>query len=170
MPDLRDELGDPALIRFYDYWDSLCGDGRMPSRKNVDPVQVPRGFLPNIMLIDVLHELQRYRYRLVGSNIVTATGENRTGRFFDEVEFFKHYPAALQQYELVAKSGRPLYSIEPFTNFHSKSAYEVDRLIFPLSDDGRRVDTLLTLFQFKTGPFAQRLPGTLIAAVTPAGL
>ena len=158
MPDFRDELSDPGLIRFYDYWDSLRGGRTMPARREIDPLTAPRGFLPNIMLIDILYEAQRYRYRLIGSNIVTATGENRTGRFFDEVGFFQSYPTVFPQYEAVVKTGRPLCSLEPFTNFISGSDYRADRLILPLSDDGQRVDTLLVLFQFNSGPFAARLP------------
>ena len=55
MPDFRDRLGDPNLIHFYDYWVSLRGDRAMPSRKDVDPLHIPPEFLPNLMLIDVLH-------------------------------------------------------------------------------------------------------------------
>ena len=158
MPDLRDELSDPGLICFYDYWKSLCGDRCMPSRKDLDPVITPRGFLPNIMLIDYLHDQRRYRYRLIGANIITATGENRTGRFFDEFSFFRDHPAVLPQYETVVRTHRPLYSLEPFTNSKSESDYDANRFILPLSDDGQYVDTLLVLFQFNSGPFAARLP------------
>lgn len=158
MLDFRDELSDPGLIRFYDYWESLRGNRDMPSRKDIDPVQVPRGFLPNIMLIDVLHDQRRYRYRLIGSNILIATGENRTGRFFDEFRFFRDHPGVIPQYETIVKARRPLCSLEPFTNFISESNYDVDRLMLPLSDGGQFVDTVLVLFQFNSGPFAARLP------------
>jgi hypothetical protein len=153
---------DPGLIRFYDYWELLRGDRSMPARRDLDPLQAPRGFLPNIMLIDYLHDQRRYRYRLVGSNIITATGENRTGRYFDEFGFFRDHPAVLPQYARVVQSRRPLYSLEPFTNFISESDYDVDRLILPLSDDDHFVDTLLVLFQFNSGPFAARLPADLV--------
>ena len=168
MSNFRDDLSDPGLVCFYDYWESLCGSRQMPSRKDINPVQVPRGYLPNIMLIDVLHDPQRYRYRLVGSNIVTATGENRTGRFFAEVRFFQDHPGVLPQYETIVRTRQPLYSLEPFTNFNTQSAYEVDRLILPLSNDGQRVDTLLVLFQFNTGPFAARLPSDPVKTMAPA--
>jgi len=143
MSDFRHALSDPGLICFYDYWATLCGNRQMPARRDIDPLQVPRGYLPNLMLVDILHDPQRYRYRLVGSHIVAATGENRTGRFFDEVRFFQDHPGVLPQYETVVKTLQPVYSLEPFTNFISQSAYEVDCLILPLSDDGQRVDTLL---------------------------
>jgi hypothetical protein len=168
MSSFRDELADPGLIRFYDYWQALCGGRQMPSRKELDPVAAPHGFLPNIMLIDVLHEQRRYRYRLIGSNIITATGENRTGRYFDEFQFFRDHPAVLPQYEMVIKTRRPLHSLEQFTNFNSGSNYDVDRLILPLSDDGLYVDTLLVLFQFNSGPYAARLPGASVGTTAVA--
>src|SRR5262245_3539799 len=129
MLSFRDELSDPSLVRFYDYWLSLCRNGQMPSRKDIDPVAVPRGFLPNIMLIDFLIDQRRFRYRLVGSNVVTASGENRTGKYFDEFQFFRDNPVIAPQYETVISTRRPLYSLEPFTNFISGSIYDVDRLI-----------------------------------------
>jgi hypothetical protein len=63
----------------------------------------------------------------------------------------------MQQFEAVATSGRPLYSLEPFTNFVNGTTYDVDRLILPLSGDGARVDMLVVLFQFKSGAHARRL-------------
>jgi hypothetical protein len=64
MPDFREQLGDPDLMRFYDLWVSLRGERPMPSRKDLDPLQIGPEFLPNLMLIDVLREPRRYRYRL----------------------------------------------------------------------------------------------------------
>ena len=87
MGDFRGELGDPDLVRFYDYWLSLCRGRPMPSRKDIDPLQIPPAYLPNLMLIDVLHNPRRYKYRLIGTHVVAASGEDRTGRIFDNVDF-----------------------------------------------------------------------------------
>lgn len=157
MPDFREQLSDPDLVRFFDYWASLCGGRAMPSRRDLDPLQIPPTYLPDLMLIDVRREPLRLKYRLIGTHIVTASGKDRTGRFFDEVAFFKLHPAVMEQFEAVAASGRPLYSLEPFTNFVNGTTYEVDRLILPLSGDGERVDMLVVLFQFKSGAHARRL-------------
>jgi hypothetical protein len=157
MTDFREQLGDPDLIRFYDAWAALRGDRAMPSRKDLDPLQIGPEFLPNLMLIDVLREPRRYRYRLIGTHVVTATGEDRTGRIFENVGFFKVHPAIVEQYGRVVDTMQPLHSLEPFTNFRSGSAYEVDRLLLPLSSDGHTVDMLVVLFHFKTGPFARSL-------------
>jgi hypothetical protein len=157
MPDFREQLGDPDLTRFYDLWVSLRGERPMPSRKDLDPLQIGPEFLPNLMLIDVLREPRRYRYRLIGTHVVTASGEDRTGRIFENVGFFKVHPAVLEEYERVVDTGQPLHSLESFTNFNSGSTYDVDRLLLPLSSDGRTVDMLIVLFHFKTGPFARSL-------------
>jgi hypothetical protein len=59
------------------------------------------------MLIEVFHDPRRYRYRLVGTNVVEASGKNRTGRYFDDVNFFKIHPMVMQQYDQVVETGRP---------------------------------------------------------------
>ena len=157
MAGFRDQLGDPDLIRFYDYWVNLRGQRPRPSRRDIDPLQIPPGYLPDIMLIEVSHDPRCYRYRLVGTHVVTASGEDRTGRSFEDVSFFKTNPTVMQQFERVVTSGEPLFSLEPFTNFITGRKYEVDRIMLPLSSDGRLVDTVLVLFHFKSGPFARRL-------------
>jgi len=161
MPDFREQLGDPDLTRFYDLWVSLRGDRPMPSRKDLDPLHIPSEFLPNLMLIDVLREPRRYRYRLIGTHVVTASGEDRTGKTFENVGFFKVHPGVSEQYDRVVESGQALHSLEPFTNFASGATYDVDRLLLPLSSDGRTVDMLIVLFHFKTGPFARSLEKTV---------
>jgi hypothetical protein len=62
------------------------------------------------------------------------------------------HPGVIEQYDCVVDTGQPLYSLEPFTNFVSGATYEVDRLLLPLSSDGRLVDMLIVLFHFKTDP------------------
>src|SRR5215471_10832357 len=110
MPDFREQLGDRDLTRFYDLWVSLRGDRPMPSRKDLDPLQIGPEFLPNVMLIDVLREPRRYRYRLIGTHVVSASGEDRTGRVFENVGFFKVHPAVQEEYDSVVDTGEPLHS------------------------------------------------------------
>ena len=52
MSDFRRKLTEPGLIRFYDYWADLRGSRTLPARKDIDPLEMPRGYLPNIMLIE----------------------------------------------------------------------------------------------------------------------
>ena len=165
MTDLRSQLKDPDLLQFYDYWSSLCRGRPMPARGDLDPLQIPSGYLPDLMLVEVSHEPRRFRYRLIGTHVVAASGEDRTGKFFDDISFFKIHPAVMQHFEQVATTGRPLYSQEPFTNFANGRHYDVDRLLLPLSSDGAQVDMLAVLFQFKSGPHARRLATPLFRRI-----
>ena len=151
----REGLPDPDLAGLYDYWAEKRGGRRMPSRKDIDPLAIPK-FLPDLMLVDVLHDPLRFRYRLVGTRVAAASGEDRTGQFFDEVAFLRNNPVVLEQYNSVVATGAPLHSLEPFNNYVSKTTYQVDRLLLPLSSDGATVDMLMVCFHFKTGPYASR--------------
>ena len=152
MNDLRAQLADPDMIALYDYWQQQRHGRRMPSRRDLDPVHLPRQ-LPNLMLIDIEREPFRFRYRLVGTRVVEASAEDRTGAYFDAVEFFAKNPVVMGQYKQVADEGVPRFSLEPFKNFVNGTTYQVERLILPLSTDGEAVDMLLVHFSFKTGPW-----------------
>jgi hypothetical protein len=121
----------------------------MPSRKDIDRLQIPPAYLPNLMLIEVLQDPRRYAYRLIGTHVVTASGEDRTDRIFENVGFFEIHPVVIQEYDRVIDTGRPPHSLEPFTNFLSGATYDVDRLLLPHPSDGRVVDMIVAFFHFK---------------------
>jgi len=135
------------------YWLAKRGQRRMPSRQDIDAVEIPR-LLPNLMLIDVFHDPLRFRYRLIGTRVVDATGEDRTGRCFDSVDFIAANPIVREQYAACVASGEPVHSLEPFYRRDSGTAYDVERLLLPLSSDDATVDVILVYFHFKSGVFA----------------
>lgn len=143
------------MQEIYAYWQSLLNGRSMPARKDVDPVKLPR-HLPDLMLIDVLHDPRRFRYRLVGSRIVSASAEDRTGQFFDDVPFFQDNPDVIEHYNQVVENTAPHISLEPFLNFSNNMTYQAKRLLLPLASDGETVDMLMVYFRFTTGPYASR--------------
>lgn len=155
MADFREQLTNPDLLEVYDYWASLCGTRHMPARKDLDPLQIPRR-LPNLMLIDVTHDPLRFRYRLIGTRVVAASAEDRTGKYFDDISFFRSYPEVMAHYESVVHDAKPLYSHEPFLNRTNNMSYQAERLMLPLSGDDKRVDMILVYFHFAGGPYASR--------------
>jgi hypothetical protein len=87
MPRAEDipALSDPAVMAIFAYWDSKRGTRRMPSRADIDPVDL-RSLVNNIALYDVVVPLSGkmgplYRVRLVGSDIVEFDGRNTTGEW-----------------------------------------------------------------------------------------
>ena len=137
----------------YDYWYGRKRGRAMPARADLDPVDIP-AMLGKIMLIDVLGDPPRFHHRLVGTHIVEATGEDRTGRFLDRVPFFRKHPIVLDQYRVVVETRQPLLSLEPITNCTNGKVHAVDRLLLPLSSDGQQVNMLLVYVNFQTGPFS----------------
>src|SRR4051794_28258795 len=98
---------DPRLRETLVYWQAKAAGKAMPSRADIDPVEIPR-LLPDLMLVDVLPK-GRYRYRLIGTENAEAHGMNATGRYLDEVlpgpEYKTH---VLALYDECIRTRRPL--------------------------------------------------------------
>jgi hypothetical protein len=152
--ELRRKLGGEDQIALFDYWSERCRGRRMPSRADIDPTDLGK-LLPNLMLIEAMDgPARRYRYRLVGTRVVQATGEDRTGRHFDEVEFFRRFPEVLAQYGALVETADPQFMPEPFRNETHGTTYEVERLMLPLGRADDQVEMILVHFRFMSGPYS----------------
>jgi hypothetical protein len=154
LVEFRQRLGGKDQRTLLDYWLSKRGNRRMPSRADIDPAELV-GLLPNLMLVDVVEEGARFRFRLVGTRVARASGEDRTGRFLDEYAFFRAYPSVTDQYRQAATEGEPLLATEIFFNREHGTAYDVERLLLPLGHNGEKADMLLAHFRFMRGPFSR---------------
>jgi len=137
LPDIETSL----LQQLYHYWVDRRGGRLHPARADIDPVDIPR-LLPYIMLVDVLDDGQRFRFRLVGTRI--AMGADPTGRFLHETVspgLYGHHVMAL--YGKAAKSARPLYSVFDYKFEDRRVPGRIHRLFLPLSDDGANVNMML---------------------------
>ena len=84
---LWDSMADPAFIAgfhervraIYRYWDGKRNGRLMPSRADLDPVDIPK-LLPDICLVDVVPDARRYVYRLIGTNECAMRGRDPTGQ------------------------------------------------------------------------------------------
>ena len=68
-----------AIKRMYGYWRSKCAGDRLPPRRAIDPVEIPR-LLPHITIVEVVPDERRYVYRLVGTKEVEIRGRDPTGK------------------------------------------------------------------------------------------
>ena len=82
--DQPDDIPVPLLRDLYKYWNGKKGDRKMPSRPDICPTEIV-DLLPKIILIDVEYEPLRFRFRLVGTDVVTAMGQDATGKYLDEL-------------------------------------------------------------------------------------
>src|SRR5436853_6265212 len=96
---------DDRLRQAYEYWRRKAGARPLPSRADIDPVEIPR-LLPHIMLVDVMGAAL-YRYRLIGTEIAAAMGVNATGRLFHEMLLDDGYRAYVPDlYDTVVRERR----------------------------------------------------------------
>ena len=140
-----DFRSDPILGPAYEYWRSKCGARAMPRRRDIDPTEIPR-LLPNIQIGEIVDT--RIRYRLAGTAIVEAYGEELAGKYFDEMSFrAKDCASSKTNYRMMCNEKRPVLVCN---RYDSKRDVPLicTRLIMPLSDDGETVNQCLTAMRF----------------------
>lgn len=136
---------DPDLRRLYEFWSAQRGTRFAPPRAPFDPVAL-RYVLGNLLLVDVLHDPLRFRYRLCGTNIVQRVGLDLTGRFVDEHPEPQFREFALQRYRSLVETGAPMYSLRDQVFDGRTRRYEV--LMLPLSSDGVTTDMIIVAMKF----------------------
>ncbi len=125
------------------YWTRRRGSHDMPTRAEIDPIDIPR-LLPHLMLTDVI-DASRFRYRLVGTAIEDVAGVGMTGRYLEEV--IGHIPYRdylIDLYAAVAIKRCPVFSESDFISNDNEPVRATQRLMLPLSTDGREVDVVLS--------------------------
>ncbi len=143
--DLAELLGDHRIRAAYDYWIAKRGARPLPSRRDLDPVDIPK-LLPHVMLVAVEPD-GRYRYRLIGTANVAEHGLDATGRYLDAVlpgpEYRTH---VLGLYDACFASRRPLYSESLFYAAAGFRPLRHLRVLFmPLSATGGAVDQVFVV-------------------------
>ena len=146
------QLADPASPELIDgmaYWERICGAGRsMPGRADIDPVDIP-ALLPNVFLVDVEAGRRDFRYRLLGTEIVSHSVANYTGRSLRDLPAQRPPSRIWSLFEAVVAEQRPLCALIPTLGNPEKF---VEKLAMPLSDDGAAVDMLFGLIKFERSP------------------
>ena len=134
---------DARVAALYRYWLSIRpGAGLLPGRKHFSPTALP-SLLRWIWLADIQRHPLRFKYRLIGTEHVEATGSDLTGHWYDEVhprfEQSSAYPllaAVAEHAQITFYRGVPVYVID--------AKYKIiERLVLPLASDGKAVDMLL---------------------------
>jgi len=134
-------LPDHKLRRLYDYWRSRCRDGAVPSRQDIDPLDIP-DLLPNVFLLDVVGDAEDFVFRLAGSLVEDAFSMPLRGKSIAEIQKAAGTPIPVAQHVEVARGGGPRYR-EGSVLVAGRDHWRTHRLLLPLSSDGRAVDVLM---------------------------
>ena len=141
---LRHQIILPQQQAFYDYWRSKCKAGRLPSRHDILPEDIPSQ-LPMISLVerDEANEGQaRYRYRLAGTGFWNLYNSEIQGQYLDDLPIGCRADYWKKVFDQVITNGKPYVGVtRPNTPNGAHLAQFWVRL--PLSDNG--VDTNMVL-------------------------
>lgn len=136
---------DRRWAHFLRFWQDLAQRlGRLPARRDVDPVELTAALLPSIFLIDILPPddklpRTRFRFRLLGSEIMLHE-KVRAGSYLDELGSAADLAGIEQQYH-AAMAGR--IQLRPATLFwesRDKDHIGYHVLMLPLSGKVGRGD------------------------------
>jgi hypothetical protein len=150
-------IGDPRLWLLYHYWRGKKDGRAMPAPGDIDLAQLPKAVQPNAMLLDVVRDggRVRFRYRRVGTVFWRATGKEPVGQYVGEVlpatGGYREYVVGI--YEEMAATLRPMYTENLFILQHGHSdPMATKRVSLPLSYDGGSVDVVLAghVFDYST--------------------
>lgn len=141
MTDFAATIQSDVLRRLVAHWLSMRGRRRMPARADFDPLAV-RYALGYLSLIEVHRDPLRFYFRLDGTKQVELFGVDCTRRYLDEAIPPDHAAMAVTSFSDAVQSRAPRYHRRQIA-FHDRPIeYEV--VILPFSNDGERVDLLMT--------------------------
>ncbi|HNB26060.1 MAG TPA: PAS domain-containing protein [Alphaproteobacteria bacterium] len=140
-PAFSPPIKSDVLRRLLAHWDRIRGLRAMPARVDFDPLDV-RYALGFLSIIEVRRAPLRFYFRLDGTKQVELFGIDCTRRYLDEAMPRDHAAMAGDSYRDVVECRAPRYHARKI-RFHERIIdYEV--LILPFSEDGARVDQLMT--------------------------
>ena len=124
--DLVTEPKQAAISSFADLWLSKCAGDMLPARSDF-PTEDLRPWMGNLILMDVLNGGCDFRYRLIGTDIVTVVGRDLTGKLVSECDYDGGYEHVLSSFKLpidrrcpVFRRGKVIWrSRKSFLNYES---------------------------------------------------
>lgn len=137
----KQRLNSAKTRAFRDHWLALRGDRPMPPRGALDPLAVTK-LLPHIVLVDVLRDPDRLRYRLIGTFVTGLAGRDATGRILDRSLYGPYLEAMIWPYEESVRRAAPVATLSGVL-FAERDWHCVENLFVPFGEDGN-VEMLAT--------------------------
>lgn len=132
---------DPLIRDGFNYWCSKGWPGRLPTRADIDPMDIPK-LLPNVVLLDVQDGPRDFCYRLIGTGVVHHLAEDLTGKWMSSLDHQRAPSRIWDSCEKVVETACPLLSAIPYVGPHAEYLYGED-IILPLAGEQGAVDKLL---------------------------
>lgn len=123
-----DDLASPDLRRLYQEWEAAAKPPALPNVTFIDPMRLDY-LLGSLIVFDVVG--QRFRYRLIGTDLVDRRGLDQTGRWLDEHVDPVAAEVAQAACTLCMESRRPVRLT--FERLIDGAYYPVEDLLLPLA-------------------------------------
>jgi hypothetical protein len=134
------------------YWDGQRAGRPMPARKDVAPEAI-HTLLPYVSLIEI--EGERFKYRLVGTNITESLGREMTGTYVGSHLPPAHASAMLAAYRRACETRQPVFTSSRYERA-DRASQRVSRIILPLGSG----DTVAMLLCSRISRYADWSEGT----------
>lgn len=106
----RAQLVVPEQRQLYDYWLERAAGRKMPTRADIQPIQIPR-ILPAISLVDINEELGKSRIRLAGTRLREIYDREITGMCIEDLDWGDKRDYWLASYRRTVEEGVPTQGI-----------------------------------------------------------
>jgi hypothetical protein len=140
---LESRLTSKRLRRLLRDWDSWRQGREFPSRADVSPEKI-KYLLGGIVLLEVLYEPLRFRYRLMGSTLAARRGVDLTGKMLDDNPDPELRRGLIKLNTSVIETRRPQTSEYRISNLEMGRSYNYDALNLPLSNDGVTINMIIS--------------------------
>lgn len=143
-----EQIEDARLRDLVAYWNDRRRGRIVPARRDIEPTDF-RGLMGRILLLDVLRDPLRFRFRLVGTLLVEAIGFDPTGKLTTEAGPRGYLEEVEAHYRDVVARRTPIHHRITFDWVSGELGVPATlqrdyvRLLLPLGDDGETVDMLL---------------------------
>lgn len=147
VPARPETVQRPRLQRLLRYWHDRRLNRSMPSRSDIDPLDMP-WILGNLSLVEVHRPagMPRYRYRLIGSRTAQRLRHDMTGKWLDEMQETEYRDRLFACYAAMMELRQPLVEQLDMLIDDRMHKYEILRL--PLSSDGSTIDMMMLAVDF----------------------
>ena len=147
---LPSEASEAEFRELLSYWQSKSPPGRLPGRQHIDPTDLQRRHLSQLLLLDVVdapaaQHRRRYRFRVAGTGFTAIAGRDVTGLHYDEIGAPERALPVIRALDLVVERKAPVF-LAGRLSIPSQDYVWVKRLGLPLAQDGDRVDMILCIW------------------------
>ena len=143
-------LEDPTLLTnthqraVFEYWLASRAGTELPPPSRIDPVALPRGSLPFIIVKECEADTGRYRTRLTGTAFRDAAGFDGTNLYSDQIV---GNSGTMERFDWAVANRQPYWYQGP----QSFSAFDFrlfSALVVPFADPGGPVSRLVGVLDF----------------------